>query len=463
MKKINQLLVLMFFVSLGILCLLNVFLARINILEEGKEYQISFNRIQWGIEEFEQEKGRVTESLEELADFAGVKEYPYITGLWALEYGKEDHEFWSHGGKQYGVIASKYGYYKVFYVSRKLSNEPIIFWVNMIAGFFLLLMWSVLWYVRQKILVPFSHFSDLPYELSKGNLTLPLKESRDKFFGKFMWGMDVLRENLEENKARELQLQKEKKLLLLSLSHDIKTPLSAIHLYAQALCRNLYREEAKKLEIAKSIKEKAEEIEFYIGEIVKASHEEFLDFQVKNEEIYIGSILEQIREYYQEKMTLNQVELSIFPYSNCLVWGDGDRLVEVVQNVMENALKYGDGRRIQISAGREEEYMTGVQPEKSSFKSRFRVQQEERSSIQEKSETFLIVVRNTGCGLAQKELPHVFDSFFRGSNVGKNGGSGLGLYICRQLMHLMEGEIIAEIKESEGEAWMEMKIILRLA
>lgn len=47
-----------------------------------------------------------------------------------------------------------------------------------------------------------------------------------------------------------------------------------------------------------------------------------------------------------------------------------------------------------------------------------------------------------------KELPHIFDSFFRGSNVEKQAGSGLGLYIFRQLMHRMEGEITASVDEN---------------
>lgn len=485
MKKINQLLLITFLGSLGILCVMNIFLFRMPHLEGSKAYRISFNRIQWGIQEFEREKGRVAKNLEELTAFAGVEEYPYITGFKVLEdeegysasrksrvpesfssgesqilnqeMGKDNKkEFWNSEEGEYAVIASEHGYYKIFYVSETYSNRSIILLANVIAGIFLLLIWIVLWYVRQKILLPFSRFLELPYELAKGNLTLPFKENKDKFFGKFLWGMDVLRENLEENKVRELELQKEKKLLLLSLSHDIKTPLSAIHLYAQALCRNLYKEEAKKLEIARNIKEKAEEMEGYIREIVKASNEDFLDFQVENGEIYIGNVLEQIRVYYQEKMALNQVEFLMYPYSNCLVWGDLDRLIEVIQNVVENALKYGDGRKIQVYAGREEEYLAA-------YRNAGAINcQDEWPSVQGKSETFIIIVRNTGCELAQKELPHVFDSFFRGSNVGRNSGSGLGLYICRQLMHLMEGEITAGIKEEEGERWMEMKIVLHL-
>ncbi|MEE6208441.1 MAG: sensor histidine kinase, partial [Alphaproteobacteria bacterium] len=49
----------------------------------------------------------------------------------------------------------------------------------------------------------------------------------------------------------------------------------------------------------------------------------------------------------------------------------------------------------------------------------------------------------------KNELPHIFDSFWRGSNTGSNSGSGLGLYICRTLMRKMNGDIFAEILDEE--------------
>lgn len=77
-------------------------------------------------------------------------------------------------------------------------------------------------------------------ELAKGNLSVPIKAEKSKFLGRFLWGMDMLRETLEGNKEKELALQKEKKTLILSLTHDIRTPLSAIRLYAKALAEEIY-------------------------------------------------------------------------------------------------------------------------------------------------------------------------------------------------------------------------------
>ena len=91
--------------------------------------------------------------------------------------------------------------------------------------------------------------------------------------------------------------------------------------------------------------------------------------------------------------------------------------MEVMQNIIENAIKYGDGKRIWIDNSRDEDML-------------------------------VISIHNTGCTLDTKELTHIFDSFFRGSNVNNNPGSGLGLYICRNLMHLMNGEIFAQINDN---------------
>lgn len=68
-------------------------------------------------------------------------------------------------------------------------------------------------------------------------------------------------------------------------------------------------------------------------------------------------------------------------------------------------------------------------------------------SFSEEENCQLVTIENSGCVLSETELPHIFDSFWRGSNIGKNRGSGLGLYIARQLMGKMGGEIFADIRK----------------
>ena len=286
--------------------------------------------------------------------------------------------------------------------------------MNAALGVLAILFIAVMLYIKHTILVPFERLSSLPYELSKGNLTASVTETKNRFFGKFLWGIDVLRENIEQQKQRELEMQKEKKMLLLSLSHDIKTPLSAIKLYSAALSKNLYPDAEKQQKVAESITEKADEIEGYVSQIITASREDFLSLEVNMGEFYLSELIEKITGYYREKLALIKTDFNVGKYKNCLLSGDLSRSIEVLQNIMENALKYGDGRRVELI-------------------------------FPEDGECVQIAVTNGGCTLGKDDLPHIFESFWRGANAENIGGSGLGLYICRQLMRKMNGEIFAEI------------------
>lgn len=288
--------------------------------------------------------------------------------------------------------------------------------VNIILGVMAVLIISVMVYVKLAVLAPFEKLTDVPYELSKGNLTAPVKETKNRFFGRFLWGVDMLRENIEQQKARELELQREKKMLLLSLSHDIKTPLSVIKLYSKAFSKGLYKSAERQLQIVESIYAKADEIEGYVSRIAAASREDFLSLDVTVGEFYLSELVTKIKGYYAEKLSLIGTDFSVSRYEDCLLNGDIDRSVEVLQNVMENAVKYGDGNSISLS-------------------------------FSEEDGCILVTVRNSGCTLADTDLPHVFESFWRGTNAEKIAGSGLGLYISRKLMRKMNGEIFAEIRD----------------
>lgn len=414
----------------------NVYIQRMEIQDKDRIYRVSINRIRQEISRYETGAGRIVESLEQLKSFDGTADYPYITAVKALPVEQADAGalklFYENEQGEYAVVYTGQAYYKILYDKAVMNKSALIWIVNGMGVLFLVVFLVVVWYIRIHILKPFEQMSELPGELAKGNLAIPLKEERSGYFGQFVWGMDMLREKLEKQRERELELHRERKLLLLSLSHDIKTPLSALKLYAKALGRNLYHSPDRQKEIAARMDEKVDEMEAYIADIVQSSREDFLDFEVHVKEIYIRDVLEYIREYYEDKMSLNQIVFEMGAYSNCLVLADRDRLVEVLQNVLENAVKYGDGRRISISMDRGEE-------------------------------EFLIHICNTGCTLEKKELTHIYDSFFRGTNAVRQAGSGLGLYICRELLHCMDGEITAYIRESDQERIMEVCIAVRMA
>lgn len=347
----------------------------------------------------------------EAGGLADISECEYVTNI--ERYGENFY----NTDSDYVICEINGELYRFDYNTNGYSNKTYLTEiVNAALGVMAIILIAVMLYIKFAILTHLERLSDIPYELSKGNLTAPIKETKNRFFGKFLWGINILRENIEQQKQRELEMQKEKKTLLLSLSHDIKTPLSAIKLYSAALSKNLYSDRSKQHRIAENINEKADEIENYVSQIITASREDFLSPEVNMGEFYLSELIEKITGYYREKLALLKTDFIIGEYTNCLLSGDLNRSVEVLQNVIENSLKYGDGRRVELI-------------------------------FPEDDECVQIAIVNGGCMLGKDDLPHIFESFWRGANAKNIRGSGLGLYICRQLMRRMNGEIFAKIDD----------------
>ena len=373
----------------------------------------------WRVAEHRPDRGRgyrvdISRAAEQIRqkgpEGLSLSDYPSLIRVTA---GREaDGDFLKGGEEEYALRRIDGVLYRFDY--RQAQENDSLLWMNLgFLGAALILLGTLL-IVKKQVIQPFEQLRELPENLAKGNLTMPLQQQKSRYFGRFLWGMDLLRETLESQKRQELKLQKEKKSLLLSLAHDIKTPLSAIKLYSQALKRNLYRDPDRQREVAENIGREVDEIEDYLEKIVSASREDFLHLEVHNGEFYLREVMGEIGKYYGDKLRLLKIPFSMDWGTDCLMKGDRERAVEIFQNLMENAVKYGDGAGISITS-------------------------------REEGNCRILTVSNSGCTLQEGELPHIFDSFWRGSNSESQQGSGLGLYICRELTRAMGGEIFGKI------------------
>ena len=352
------------------------------------------------------EAKRLADRIEETGS-TDISGFPHLTGVYSGEqlYRSDEH---------YLIIEAGGKLYRVEYTTE--GRNRTVWAVNCVLAALFLLILILLVYIRRNIIVPFGRLNTVPQELAKGNLAVPIPEEKSRMFGKFTWGVNLLREKIEGDRQKELSMQRDKKLLLLSLSHDIKTPLSAIKLNAKALARGLYKDEEKRRSAAESINSRADEIEHFVSEITKAASEDFMEFEVTQGEVFLSSILRRLSDRYAQQLAVSGTKFTIDRFDDCILSCDPDRLAECLQNLIENAVKYGDGRQIGLSFDK----IDGCE---------------------------LITVSNTGCSLEEKELPQIFESFHRGSNAENVQGNGLGLFICKRLMSLRGGEIYADIRE----------------
>lgn len=427
MKHFNKIIVIVvtFWLILSVISSYFIYVNSLN--EKNKGYLIDMNRINAALS-----NGAIISDID-ISQFKYVKAIDYIE----LNNSKDDIREFFEGkgiprGLDYRILPIFDGdklteYIRFLYEPNKgLNITKILMIYNVCLLIMAIVILIIMYFIKHSVLKPFNEIVEMPFELSKGHLNAGIKESKNRFFGKFLWGLDLLRESLESHRRRELQLEKEKKTMILTISHDIKTPLSTIKLYSKAIYDNLYDTEEKRNEAAKHIEEKVDQIEGFVSDIITTATRDLLDIQVNSGEFYLSELVKRVKKSYDEKLTLLKTEFSFGYYQDILLKGDIDRIIEVFENIIENAIKYGDGNSICITFS-DEDYCK------------------------------LITVTNSGIPIPRTEFVHMFESFWRGANAHEKKGSGLGLYICKEIMKKMDGDIFAENAEES----MRLTVVIR--
>lgn len=262
--------------------------------------------------------------------------------------------------------------------------------------------WILLALVFYCFIRPFSTLKAFAAEIAKGNLDFPLPMERGNFFGAFTESFDIMREELRRARENEYRANVSKKELVAELSHDIKTPVSAI----KAVCEVMEVKEQKEdtLEKVRVIAAKADTIDHLADNMFHATLEELEVLKVEPVEESSTLIPDMFRDlqYYGDISMENEI-------GECLVWMDRLRMEQVIGNIVNNSFKYA----------------------KTPVTVRF---EDEKDGIG-------ITIKDKGKGVSPEELPLVTEKFFRGSNAAGESGSGLGMYLVKNFMEQMHGAV----------------------
>ncbi|MGL4798175.1 MAG: sensor histidine kinase [Cellulosilyticaceae bacterium] len=256
-------------------------------------------------------------------------------------------------------------------------------------------------YLHHTILKPFQKLQVFAKQVASGNLDLPLNMDKHNVFGAFTESFDLMRHELQVANQKAYEANQSKKELVASLSHDIKTPVTGIKLITELLLVTV-QEDALKKKIH-TIYEKAEQINHLITDMFHATLADLGEFHVAPSEHY-STLLETLIDEadYEDKVRIG----SIPP---CMVYVDSLRLSQVVNNIIYNAYKYG-GPHLHVTSTLTSNYLE-------------------------------VRIHDDGDGVSEEALPLLFNKFYRGDNATSHTGTGLGLYIAKQLMNQMEGDI----------------------
>ncbi|MBO4856983.1 MAG: HAMP domain-containing histidine kinase [Treponema sp.] len=277
-------------------------------------------------------------------------------------------------------------------------------------------------YIYKNIIKPFEELSQYPERLSRGQKIQNLTESKNKFFGKYIWGMNMLNDVLENERKKNLKLIKDKLVLTSAFAHGIKTPVTNIKLYSNAIQSGLYtqNENDKTVEIADKIEKNADDIQKLVTSLLDTNTKSIFEFEPQISSFYLEEIKEVIIKEFDNTLKMKKIPYQIIMAENPILTSDKNAVIKILFQLLDNAIKYGDGSGINIK-------------------------------LERQSDGIYFSIKNKGSTIQQKEIPYIFNSFWRGSNAAKTEGQGIGLYEAKLTAKKLCGDLFVNITENEFE------------
>lgn len=271
-------------------------------------------------------------------------------------------------------------------------------------------------YIYVTILKPFDKLSGFASRVAAGDLDVPLEQERGQYFGKFTWAFDSMRKEIKKARDAEKTAIENNKTVIATLSHDIKTPISSIRTYCEALDAGLDRTPEKRSHYLNTIMEKCDEVGRLTDDLFVHSVSDMNQLSVTPVRIELDAYMKQTIELLSADGNIgyrSDIKEDTF------IKADPSRLTQILENLVANSGKYA-GTRVDI--------YTYVDENKA-----------------------VIEVRDYGKGIPEENLPFITQKFYRGNNIEGIQGSGLGLYICSYLVDKMDAELVLSNVYSSSE------------
>ena len=274
-----------------------------------------------------------------------------------------------------------------------------------------------LWIYRS-IATPLVKLKKATQNIKEGNLDFVLEVDGDDEFSELCRDFEEMRKRLKESAEEKVLMDKENKELISNISHDLKTPITAVKGYVEGIMDGVSDTPEKIDRYVKTIYNKTNEMDHLINELTFYSKIDTnripYTFSKLNVEDYFSDCAEEVGL----ELETRGIELVYANYveDNVQVIADGEQIRRVIHNIISNAIKYMDKPKgiIQIR-------------------------------IKDVGDFIQVEIEDNGKGIAAKDLPSIFDRFYR-TDVSRNsskGGSGIGLSIVKKILEDHGGKVWA--------------------
>ncbi|MCL2864929.1 MAG: HAMP domain-containing histidine kinase [Lachnospiraceae bacterium] len=281
------------------------------------------------------------------------------------------------------------------------------------------------YWIYKTVSAPLDKLQKAAREIGEGNLDFEIMIDVNDEIGELCRGFEEMRKRLKENAEEKIALDVANKELVSNISHDLKTPITAIKGYVEGIMDGVADTPEKRERYIKTIAIKANEMDSLINELTlyskfDANHVTY-NLTATSAKQYFGGCAEELSLDLEAKGIL-------FCYvdelaSDVKVILDPEQMLRVMNNIVSNSVKYMDKPKAKM-----------------------------RMKLLDVGEFVQVELSDNGKGIAANELPYIFDRFFRAdtSRNSSRGGSGIGLSIVRKIIEEHDGEIWASSEVNKG-------------
>lgn len=288
-------------------------------------------------------------------------------------------------------------------------------------------------WVYTSILHPLSKLQEATRKIRDGNLDFTLDVDEDDEIGQLCQDFEEMRIRLKESTEEKVQYDKESKELISNISHDLKTPITAIKGYVEGIMDGVAASPEKLDKYIRTIYNKANDMDRLIDELTFYSKIDSHKIPYTFSKINVASYFKDCVEEVGLDLDANNIELGYFNYvdEDVVVIADAEQMKRVINNIISNSVKYLDKKKGLINI-----------------------------RIKDVGDFIQVEIEDNGRGIGAKDLPNIFDRFYRtdSSRNSSKGGSGIGLSIVRKIIEDHGGKIWATSKVGIG---TEIHFVLR--
>ena len=261
--------------------------------------------------------------------------------------------------------------------------------------------------------------------IKEGNLDFELKWKTDDELGRLCQDFEEMRKRLKANAEEKLSFDNENKELISNISHDLKTPVTAIKGYAEGIIDGVADTPEKMDKYVRTIYNKASEMDTLINELTLYSKIDTNRIPYNFKIISVNDYFNDCSEELSLELESRNVEFGYFNYveEDVKVIADAEQIKRVINNIINNSLKYMDKQKGKINL-----------------------------RVKDVGDFVQIELEDNGRGIATKDLTNIFERFYRtdASRNSSKGGSGIGLSIVKKIIEEHGGKIWATSREGTG-------------